>query len=351
MTPPEPVDAPDAPRLPRPGPATALCGGDDAGHPPPAKRRVTGSHHGSTSGHGHQHHASAAADRRFLAAALAVLVAFMVVEVIVAVWSGSLALLTDAAHMLSDAGAIAGALWAISLAARPPAGRMTFGWKRAEIIAAGANGVTLVVLGGIVVYEAIGRVFQPPAVAGAPVLVTALVGIAVNLVATALLARADRTSLNIRGAYQHILTDLYGFIGTAVAGVVVWRTGWVHADTIASLLVAALMLRAGWALSRDAGRILLEAAPAELDLDGVREHMLSVPHVRQVHDVHAWTVTSGMPALSAHVVVADECFFAGATPAILDELQACLGGHFDIAHSTFQLEPDGHSLHEASCRE
>jgi cobalt-zinc-cadmium efflux system protein len=294
----------------------------------------------------HSHVVGTGSDRRYLVIALVLLLAFMVGEVVVALSSGSLALLSDAGHMLSDVGAIAAALWAMRLAARAARGPWTFGWKRAEILSAAANGATLLVVSGVIGLEAVRRLVHPPAVEGAPVVVVALVGVAVNLVAAWVLAKANRSSLNVEGAYQHILTDLYGFIGTAVAGLVILTTGWTRADPIASLVVVALMLRAAWALLRDSGRVLLEAAPAHLDLDHVREHLHSIDHVVDVHDLHVWSVTSDLPTLSVHVVLSDSCFHDGHAPRILDELQTCLAGHFDVEHSTFQLEPVSHATHE-----
>lgn len=297
----------------------------------------------------HHHGPSVGADRRYLWAALTLLVAYMAGEIVAALASGSLALLSDAGHMLTDAGAIAGALWAISLAARPPKGSMTYGWKRAEILSALANGVILIVVALVVAVEAVRRLISPPEVTGITVLVVALIGIAVNLAATWLIARADRTSLNIRGAYQHVLTDLFGFIGTAVAGVIILATGWTRADPIASLIVVVLMLRAGWGLTRDAGRVLLEAAPDELDLADVRRHILEVTHVLAVHDLHAWTVTSSLPAVSAHLVIEDRCFIDGHAHQVLDEVQACLREHFQVSHTTFQVEPERHEGTELDC--
>lgn len=285
-------------------------------------------------------------DRRYLWAALLLLVAFLVGEVVVALLAGSLALLADAGHMLSDVGAIAAALWAGSLAARPATGAWTFGWKRAEILSAAGNGITLLVVALLIGVEAVRRLVHPPEVDGAPILVVALVGIVVNLVAAWALAQADRTSLNVQGAYQHVLTDLYAFIGTVVAGIVIVTTGYTRADPIASLLVVALMLYAAWGLLRDSGRVLLEAAPKGMDLAMVRSHLLANEHVHDVHDLHVWTVTSGLPVLSVHVVVDDACFHDGRGPRLLDRLQACLGGHFDVEHSTFQLEPASHAAHE-----
>jgi len=295
---------------------------------------------------GHDHGIATGADRRYLVTALVLLAGFMVLEVVVAFVSGSLALLSDAGHMLSDVGAIAGSLWAISLAARPAAGAWTFGWKRAEILSAAGNGITLLVVAGIVAVEAIRRLVDPPAVSGLPVLVVALVGVAVNVAATWVVARANRSSLNVAGSYRHILTDLYGFIGTVIAGVVILLTGFTRADSIASLVVVALMVHAAWGLLRESGRILLEGAPEGIDLGSVRDHLLGTDHVQDVHDLHVWTVTSNLPTLSAHVVVGGDCFTGGHASRVLDQLQDCLLGHFDVEHSTFQLEPAGHGAHE-----
>lgn len=299
------------------------------------------------SGHdGHSHTVGPGADVRFLAVALALLVGFMAVEVVVAALVSSLALLADAGHMLTDAGALAMSIGAARLAARPARGRWTFGWKRWEVLSAAINGVTLVVVAVMVVFEAVRRLVSPGPVGGMALLVVALVGVAVNFVASRVLSRADRSNMNVEGSFRHILTDLYGFIGTAVAGVVILVTGFDRADAIASLIVVVLMAKAAWGLLGAAGRVLLEAAPEGVDLDEVRAHLLATPHVREVHDLHVWTVTSALPALSAHVVVEGGCFVDGHAPQILDELQACVSGHFDVEHSTFQLEPAGHAPHE-----
>lgn len=270
----------------------------------------------------------------------------MAAEIAIALISGSLALIADAGHMLTDAGAIAAAIAAARLARRPARGAWTFGLKRAEILSAAANGVTLLVLAAIIGYEAVHRLLDPPAVQGLPVLVVALAGVAVNLAVTWILAKADRTSLNVEGAFQHILTDLYAFLGTAAAGLVIYLAGYMRADPIASLLVCALMLRAAWVLLRDSGRVLLQAAPDDVDIADVRSHILEVPHVLDVHDLHAWTLTSQLPVLSAHIVVTEACFTTGCAGHVLDHLQDCLDGHFDVEHSTFQLEPAGHDDHE-----
>ena len=299
-------------------------------------------------GGGHSHGVSADADKRYLLIALALISTFMLVEVVVGSIVGSVALIADAGHMLSDVGALAASLWAIKLAAKPAAGAWTYGWKRAEILSAAANGITLLVVSALVTFEAIRRLIDPPPVAGVAVLLVALVGVAVNVAATVIINKANRSSMNIQGAFQHILTDLYAFTATVIAGIVLVTTGYRRADAIASLIVVALMLRAAYGLLRDSGRVLLEAAPEGVDLDDLRLHLLEIEHVVTVHDLHAWTVTSDLPAVSAHIVVTEDCFVSGHCPQILDQLQACLTGHFDVEHSTFQLEPAGHAAHEVA---
>ncbi|HVV31279.1 MAG TPA: cation diffusion facilitator family transporter [Mycobacteriales bacterium] len=299
--------------------------------------------------HRHEHGPGAHrdADERLLVSVLMLLVAFLVGEFAVALVVGSVALLADAGHLLVDAGSVAGALGASRLARRPAGGRWTFGLHRVEVLAAAINGLALVVAGALLTFEAVRRLWKPVDVDGVPVLVVAGVGLLVNLAATALLARADRTGLNMQGAFAHILTDLYAFLGTVVAGVVLVTTGFDRADSIASLLVVLLMFAAAVPLLRASASVLLEGVPEQVDLDEVRTHLLATPHVREVHDLHCWTVTSGLLALSAHVVVEAECFQDGHAPQMLDALQHCLLGHFDIDHSTFQLEPVGHAEHES----
>jgi cobalt-zinc-cadmium efflux system protein len=284
--------------------------------------------------HGHDHGVRPDADRRWLLVALAVIAGFMVAEVVIGVFAGSLALLSDAAHMLTDAGAIVLALVAMRLAARPPRGGFTFGLKRAEILSAQANGLTLLLLGAALGYTAILRLISPPEVAGGLVLGTALAGIAVNAVASAALRKANRTSLNVEGAYQHILTDLFAFLATAVAGLVIVLTGWDRADAVASLVVVALMVRAGVSLVGQAGRILLEAAPAGTDMPALGAELAGLPGVAEVHDLHVWQITSGEPALSAHVLVAldRDCH------AIREEIEHRLRERYHIDHSTLQVD-------------
>ena len=308
---------------------------------------------GGPDGHGHAHahahghlHGGRGADVSRLRGALVLIAAFMVGEVVAGALSGSLALLADAGHMLTDVGALAASLWAARLAARPAAGIWTYGLQRAEILSAAVNGVTLVAVGLLVAVEAVTRLVRPPAVDGTVVTAVALAGAVVNVAATVVLTGADRSSMNVAGAFAHVVTDLYAFLATAAAGVVIMLTGWRRADAVASLVVAALMARAAWSLLRDSGRVLLEATPEQLDIAEVRAHLGRVEHVVEVHDLHAWTLTSGQPVVSAHVVVEDGCFTSGHAPQILDRLQACLGAHFDVEHATFQLEPAAHTSHE-----
>jgi cobalt-zinc-cadmium efflux system protein len=284
--------------------------------------------------HPHHQHPAPTTDSRRLSAALVLILVFMAVEVVVGLLASSLALLSDAAHMLTDAGAIALALLAARLARRPAGGGFTFGLRRAEILSAQVNGVTLVALAAVILYEGIRRLIEPPDVDGVPVLAVAVAGIAVNLAATAILAGANRRSLNLEGAFQHVLTDLFAFVATAIAGLVVISTGFSRADGIAALIVAALMLRSGYGLLRDSGRVLLEAAPRNLDPDEIGNALAAEPHVVEVHDLHVWEVTSGFPALSAHITVRSGCD----TQSHRRQLAEMLHRRFGIEHSTLQVE-------------
>jgi cobalt-zinc-cadmium efflux system protein len=284
--------------------------------------------------HHHHKHSAPATDSRRLSAALVLILVFMAVEVVVGLLASSLALLSDAAHMLTDAGAIALALLAARLARRPAGGGFTFGLRRAEILSAQVNGVTLVALAAVILYEGIRRLIEPPDVEGVPVLAVAVAGIAVNLAATAILAGANRRSLNVEGAFQHVLTDLFAFVATAIAGLVVISTGFSRADGIAALIVAGLMLRSGYGLLRDSGRVLLEAAPRNLDPDEIGTALAAEPHVVEVHDLHVWEVTSGFPALSAHITVRSGCD----TQSHRRQLAEMLHRRFGIEHSTLQVE-------------
>jgi cobalt-zinc-cadmium efflux system protein len=273
-------------------------------------------------------------DAKYLGAALTLIVVFMIGEVVVGVVSGSLALISDAGHMLTDAAAIALALVAARLAARPASGNLTYGLRRVEILSAQANGITLWLLAAWFFYEAFQRFVDPPEVEGGLVLGTALVGIAVNVAATWLISRANRTSLNVEGAFQHILNDLFAFIATAAAGLAIVLTGWTQADAIAAVVVALLMLKGGWGLLRDSWRIFLEAAPAGVDVQQIDTDLHAVGGVVEVHDLHVWEVTSGFPALSAHVLVAAEwdCHERRRTIADL------ICDRYGIEHSTLQLD-------------
>jgi cobalt-zinc-cadmium efflux system protein len=283
---------------------------------------------------GHSHGISADADRSKLRIALVLILGFMVVEVVVGIIANSLALLSDAAHMLTDAGALVLALAAIRLMARPAKGALTFGWQRAGILSAQFNGATLLVLGLLIVYEGIRRLIDPPVVEGGIVFAVAILGIAVNLLATWTLSKANRQSLNVEGAFQHLLTDLAAFVLTAIAGLVIWTTGFDQADGIASLIVAAIMLHSSYGLLRESGRVFLEAAPRGLDPDAIGNAMIGVDGVIEVHDLHVWEVTSGFPALSAHVLVDPETDCHAIRLALEHEIHE----DFEIDHTTLQVD-------------
>lgn len=304
---------------------------------------------------GHAHGVAVAdGDRAKLAIALALIVAFMLAEVVVGGLVHSLALLSDAAHMLTDAGAIGLSLVAIRLAARPARGSMTYGFRRAEILSAQFNGATLLVLALLITYEGIRRLLTPPNVGGAAVLAVALIGIVVNLAAARALSKANRESMNVEGAFRHVVTDLAAFVLTALAGAVIIVTGFRRADAIASLATAAIMLTAAYALLRDSGRVFLEAAPRGLDPELIGLAMAGRAGVSEVHDLHVWEVTSGFPSLSAHVLVSadTDCH------AVRRDLEALLHDEFALDHTTLQvdhrgdelidIEPDAHAMRSAS---
>jgi cobalt-zinc-cadmium efflux system protein len=286
--------------------------------------------------HAHQHHHGVAhdADRRRLGAALALILAFMVAEVAAGLISGSLALLSDAAHMVTDAASLGLALVAARLAARPPSASFTFGLGRAEILSAQANGAALLVLAGIIAVEAIQRLTAPGAVEGGVVVVVGLLGAVVNVAAAWQLAKAERRSLNVEGARAHVLTDLYASLSAAVAGAVILLTGFREADGLAALLVAFLMVRSGWGLLRDSSRVLLEGSPAGVRSEDVGRALAAHPGVVEVHDLHVWEVTSGFPALAAHVMVApgDDCHTRRR------ELDRLVHDRFGIEHTTLQVD-------------
>jgi cobalt-zinc-cadmium efflux system protein len=296
---------------------------------------MTESHdHGKGDHEGHVDGVSENADSRKLGIALGLILGFMAFEVILGIAAHSLALLSDAAHMLTDAAAIGLSIAAIRVAKRPAKGIMTYGFKRVEILSGQANGLTLLILAILILIEATRRLIDPPNVHGSIVLLVALVGVAVNIVATWTLAKANRQSLNVEGSFQHILTDMYAFIATAIAGGVILATGFLRADALASFIVAGLMLRAAYGLLRDTGRIFLEAAPEGLDPEEIGRALASEPDVRNVHDLHIWQISSGFPALTAHVLVApgSDCHAARLALATM------LKERFGVEHTTLQVD-------------
>ena len=300
-------------------------------------------------GHGHTHAPVTAAggQRRRLVFVLTLTLAVTAAEIVGGLVSGSLALLADAGHMATDAVGIALALGAVTLAQRPARGRRTFGWQRLEILAAVANGLLLLAVAAYVLVEAVRRIGQPPEIGSGLMLVVAGVGLVVNLASLAVLHGGRDASLNSRGAYLEVLADALGSVAVIAAAVVIRTTGWTPADIIASVAIGVLVVPRAWHLLREALDVLLEAAPRGVDLAEVRTHILGVDGVLGVHDLHAWTITSGQPVLSAHVVVTEEALAAGHGGRVLDALCECLGAHFDMAHCTFQLEAESHAGHEA----
>ncbi|MGY3205552.1 cation diffusion facilitator family transporter [Streptomyces sp. TE5632] len=302
--------------------------------------------------HGHAHGAPAggtasAAYRGRLRVALTITLGVMVVEIVGGALSGSLALVADAAHMATDALGLGMALLAIHFANRPPSERRTFGYARAEILAALANCLLLLGVGGYVLFEAVQRFVSPADTEGGLTLVFGAVGLVANMVSLTLLMRGQKESLNVRGAFLEVAADALGSLAVIVSALVVMATGWTAADPIASLAIALMIVPRSFKLLRETLDVLLEAAPKGVDMAQVRAHILATDGVEDVHDLHAWTITSGMPVLSAHVVVSTEVLDALGHEKMLRELQSCLGDHFDVEHCTFQLEPRGHAEHEA----
>jgi cobalt-zinc-cadmium efflux system protein len=300
----------------------------------------------SGGGHGHGHGVPGAGHRRPLAVVLGITAAILVVEVIGAFVSGSLALLADAGHMLTDVAGLSLALVAAVLAGRPATQARTWGYRRAEVLAAAAQAAVLLAVGGFILAEAIRRLIEPSAVASGVMIVFGVVGLAGNAVSILLLSRISGENLNTRAARLEVINDALGSVAVLVAAVIIALTGWDRADAVASLLIGALILPRTWKLLREAVDVLLEATPKGVDLAHVRAHILDVPHVHAVHDLHASLVATDLPVLTAHVVVDDSCFRDGHLPALLDQLQQCLAGHFDVEHSTVQFEPAGHAAHE-----
>jgi cobalt-zinc-cadmium efflux system protein len=297
-------------------------------------------------GHGHGHAAGRAADRARLRWVLAVTGSVLVIELVGAWLSGSLALLADAGHMATDAGAVILALGASYVAGLPGGPRSTFGYHRAEVLAALINALVLLGVCVYLGYAGIARLSDPAHVDAGELVFFASFGLVANAVSVVILNRSDTGSLNLRGAANEVLADLLGSVLAVLAGVVIWVWDWHRADPIASLVIAAMILPRAVLLMKDAAVVLLEIAPAGLDLDDVRRHLGGVPGVVDVHDLHAWTITSGIPSLSAHVTVTDEALAARGVGRILDDLGACVSAHFDVRHATFQVEPLSHEAHE-----
>ena len=296
----------------------------------------------------HAHATAAGRHRGRLVAVLLITLTVMAVEVVGGLVSGSLALLADAGHMLTDAAGVAVALFATTLAARPATDARTYGMQRAEILAAFANALLLAGVAVWVLVEAVERLREPREVSTGLMLAVAVIGGVANAVSLLLLREGRHESLNVRGAYLEVLGDLLGSVAVVVAAVVIATTGWTRADAVASGAIALLIAPRAWTLLRNVVDVLLEATPAGVDLEFVRDHIRGVPGVVDVHDLHAWTITSGVPVLSAHVVVDDACLQHGLSGQVLDRLAACLAGHFDVEHCTFQLEPVGHQAHETA---
>ncbi|CAN7315718.1 cation diffusion facilitator family transporter [Microbacterium sp. LjRoot45] len=299
--------------------------------------------------HAHGPGIRAASNRRLLAISLGLTGVVFVVQVVGAVLSGSLALLADSAHMLTDATGLVIALVASVVAARPANDRRTYGYQRAEVFGALVNGIVLVVLATVIAVEGVRRLIAPEGgeVAGGVMLVVAIVGLVANAVALWLLSSAQKRSINVRGAYLEVLGDLLGSVAVIVAAIVIVTTGWVTADAIASLLIAAMIVPRAVSLLREVVSVLAESAPAGTQVAEIRTHLLSKPGVVEVHDVHVWQLTRGAPVFTAHVVVDPDVLADGRAAALLSSLQSCLSEHFDVEHSTFQVEPAGHVEHEA----
>lgn len=303
--------------------------------------------------HGHSHGGppptgtAAAAYTGRLRIALGITLGVMVLEIVGGVLSDSLALIADAAHMATDGVGLAMALLAIHFAGRPAAGNRTFGYARAEILAALANCLLLLGVGGYLLYEAVQRFITPAETRGGLTIAFAVVGLIANMVSLSLLVRGQQDSLNVRGAYLEVLADALGSFTVLVSAGIILATGWLPADPIASLVIGLMIVPRTWKLLRETLNVLLEAAPKGVDMGEVRAHIVALPGVEDVHDLHAWTITSGMPVLSAHVVVSQDVLNAVGHEKMLHDLQGCLGDHFDVGHCTFQLEPVGHAEHEA----
>jgi cobalt-zinc-cadmium efflux system protein len=281
-----------------------------------------------------------------LAIVLAITCVVLLVEIVGAIWSGSLALLADAGHMLTDVAGLSLALIAAILVQRPPTDQLTWGYRRAEVLAAAAQAAVLLAVGAFILIEGVQRLFEPPEVTTGLMIVFGVVGLIGNSIAIGVLSRAGSSNLNLRAALLEVVNDALGSVAVLVAAVIIASTGWTRADALASLVIGVLIIPRTWGLLRETVDVLLESTPRGVDLAEVRAHILAVPHVQALHDLHASTVASGLPVLTVHVVVDDECFHDGHLTSMLDQMQGCLAGHFDVEHSTFQFEPASHLDHE-----
>lgn len=304
--------------------------------------------------HGHSHGGppptggtAAAAYKGRLRIALGITLTVLLAEIVGSVLTGSLALLADAGHMATDAVGVSMALVAIHFANRPFSGRRTYGYARAEILAALLNCLLLLGVGGFILVEAVRRLASPTEVPGGTTVVFGMVGVVANLISLCLLMRGQKESLNVRGAFLEVLSDALGSLAVVLSALVIMATGWTQADPIASLLIGLMIVPRSVKLLREALDVLLEAAPKDVDMNDVRAHIMALPGVEDLHDLHVWTITSGMPVLSAHVVVDPAALDSAGHEKILHDLQGCLGEHFAVEHCTFQLEPSGHAAHEA----
>ena len=317
------------------------------GHPARPVAAAAGGH-----GHDHSHgldgHATATGKhRKKLITVLAITAGIFVIQVVGAIISSSLALLADAGHMLTDATGVAIALIASIIATLQPSSKRTFGYLRIEVLAALVNGVVLGVIAVVIFVEAIRRFGSEVEIESGPMLIAAIIGAVANLVSLLILQSGQKESLNVRGAYLEVLGDLIGSVAVIIAGIIILFTGWNVVDQIASIAIAILIFPRAVSLLKDVVNVLMEAAPKNVNLDAARDHMLTVPGVEKVHDLHAWTITSGVPALSAHIVIDERELENRGYHNILDELHACLGEHFDTEHCTLQLEPARHTSHES----
>ncbi|MGT2427492.1 MULTISPECIES: cation diffusion facilitator family transporter [Actinomycetes] len=284
-----------------------------------------------------------------LAIAFSITVTILLAEILGAILTGSLALVVDAGHMLTDAGGLGLALFTARLVARPATARRTWGWARAEVLSATAQAAVLLAVGLFVFVEGVGRLIHPPEIGSGALIVFGIIGLVGNVASIAVLAGGRKANFNLRAAFLEVLNDALGSLAVIIAAIVIALTGWTRADAVAAILIGVLILPRALKLLGETVSVLLESTPPGIDLADVRRHLLELPHVQAVHDLHASQVSSSLPVLTAHVVIEDGCFQDGHAPAVLDSLQVCVAEHFPVSfeHSTFQLEPAVHGTHEA----